>query len=114
MGPRLDGPMDGTTGRDQLIEEWLKIRVKEGGIKPLLLNRAQREYSRQCSKQNIVLKARQVGITTYIAARFFVQAITRPGMLAVQVAHSLESAESIFGIVRRFWEKLPEELRKGA
>jgi len=35
-------------------------------------------------------------------------------MLAVQVAHSLESAEAIFGIVRRFWEKLPEKLRKGA
>jgi len=25
----------------------------------------------------------------------------------VQVAHSPESAEAIFGIVRRFWEKLP-------
>ena len=36
------------------------------------------------------------------------------GRLTVQVAHSLESAESIFGIVRRFWEKLPEGLRKGA
>ena len=42
------------------------------------------------------------------------QTITRPGTLAVQVAHSLESAESIFDIVRRFWEKLPEGLRNGA
>jgi hypothetical protein len=97
-----------------MIAEWLKIRTKEGGIEPLLLNRAQEEYSRQCCQKNIVLKARQVGITTYVAARFFVQTITRRGMLAVQVAHSLESAESIFGIVRRFWEKLPEELREGA
>jgi hypothetical protein len=100
--------------RDLLIGTWLRIRVKEGGIKALRLNRAQRDYSRLCSKQNIVLKARQLGITTYIAARFFMQTITRPGMLAVQVAHSLESAEAIFGIVRRFWEKLPEGLRRGA
>ncbi|MGB8583082.1 MAG: terminase [Candidatus Sulfotelmatobacter sp.] len=100
--------------RDFLIAEWLKIRVKEGGIESLELNRPQLEYSRRCTKQNIVLKARQLGITTYIAARYFVQTITRPGRLTVQVAHSLESAESIFGIVRRFWEKLPEGLRKGA
>ena len=114
IGPQLDEEIDGRKVRDRAIEDWLKIRVKEGGIKPLHLNRAQREYSRACGQQNIVLKARQLGITTYIAARFFVQTITRPGTLAVQVAHSLESAESIFGIVRRFWEKLPGGLRKGA
>ncbi len=49
-----------------------------------------------------------------MAARFFIQTITRPGTLAVQVAHSQTSAEAIFNIVRRFWEKLPESLRKGA
>ncbi|MFZ0321937.1 MAG: terminase [Candidatus Sulfotelmatobacter sp.] len=114
IGPQLDEEIDGRKVRDRAIEDWLKIRVKEGGIKPLHLNRAQREYSRACGQQNIVLKARQLGITTYIAGRFFVQTITRPGTLAVQVAHSLESAESIFGIVRRFWEKLPGGLRKGA
>jgi hypothetical protein len=114
LGLELDRRSGGRTKRDQAIAEWLKIRVKEGGQKALNLNRAQRAYSRRCGKQNIVLKARQVGITTYIAARFFVQTITRPGTLAVQVAHSLESAESIFGIVRRFWEKLPAALRKGA
>jgi hypothetical protein len=53
-------------------------------------------------------------MTTYIAARYFIQTITRPGTLTVQVAHSQESAEAIFNIVRRFWGKLPEELRKGA
>ena len=57
-------------------------------------------------KQNVVLKARQVGITTYIAARFFVQTITRPGTLSMQVTQDRESAEDIFRIVRRFWEKL--------
>jgi hypothetical protein len=114
LGKLLDRQWEGQTARDVAIEEWLQIRGKEGGIKPLHLNRAQQEYSRRCSKQNIVLKARQVGITTYIAAKFFMQTITCPGMLTVQVAHSLESAESIFSIVRRYWEKLPERLRNSA
>ena len=102
------------SARDFLIQHWLKIRTKEGGNELLKLNRSQREYSRDAGQHNIVLKARQVGITTYVAARFFMHTITRPGTLTVQVAHSQESAEVIFNIVKRFWENLPEALKGGA
>jgi len=114
FGPFLDQQLGEQTLRDQLITGLLKIRPKKGGVRFFRLNRAQREYSRKCTKQNIVLKARQVGITTYIAARYFLQTITRPGTLTVQVAHSQESAEAIFNIVQRFWENLPKEMLKGA
>ncbi len=98
-----------------MIKGLLKIRVKKGGVHYLKLNRAQKEYSKRCTKRNIVLKARQVGITTYIAARYFMQTITRPGTLTVQVAHSEESAQAIFNIVHRFWEKLPNSrVHRGA
>ena len=114
LGASLDQKLGEETVRDRLITGLLKIRPKAGGSRWLRLNRAQREYSRKCSKQNIVLKARQVGITTYVAARFFLQTITRPGTLTVQVAHSPESAEAIFDIVQRFWENLPKAMLKGA
>ena len=71
FGPRLDSRANDETLRDLLIRKLLRIRVKKGGIHFLKLNRAQQEYSRKCSQRNIVLKARQVGITTYIAAQFF-------------------------------------------
>lgn len=100
--------------RDFLIEALLKVRSKTRGLVPLELNRVQREYSERCTKRNIVLKARQLGITTYVAARFFVQAITQPGTVTVQVAHDQESAEEIFKIVHRFWENLPAAMRHGA
>ena len=91
------------TQRDAWIEEFLFIRSKVGEPGLIRLNPVQREYARVClaekSHKNIVLKARQVGITTYIAARFFVQTITRPGTLTMQVAHDRESAEEIFRIV---------------
>ncbi len=61
-----------------------------------------------------MLKARQLGVTTYVAARFFINTITREGTLSVQVAHDQRSAEEIFRIVHRFLENLPEWLRKGA
>jgi hypothetical protein len=103
------------TIEDLLIRSLLKIRVKKGGVHYFKLNRAQQEYSQKCGKRNIVLKARQVGITTYIAARFFLRTITNPGTLTVQVAHTEESARAIFNIVHRFWENLPNSrLRSGA
>jgi hypothetical protein len=114
FGSFLDQRIGEETLRDHLITGLLKIRPKKGGSKWFRLNRAQREYSKRCSKQNIVLKARQLGITTYVAARYFLQTITRPGTLTVQVAHSQESAEVIFNIVQRFWENLPKAMQKGA
>src|SRR5579885_3588185 len=100
FGGYLDDPARGFDGtlRDLLIRELLKIRVKKGGIRYFKLNRAQQEYSRLATKRNIVLKARQLGITTYVAARFFIQTITQPGTVTVQVAHNDESAEAIFHI----------------
>ena len=114
LGTILDRRIGPETVRDLLIAHMLKIRRKREGLGSLALNRAQREYSERCGKRNIVLKARQLGITTYIAARYFIQTITRPGTLTVQVAHSEDSAQAIFTIVRRFWENLPEAMRRGA
>jgi hypothetical protein len=98
---------------EALISE-VKVRNKDGRLVRLIPNRAQTEYSRTCGRRNIVLKARQLGMTTYIAARFFIRTITKPGTLSVQVAHDQQSAEEIFRIVHRFLENLPEELRDGA
>jgi len=104
----------GPTLRDWMIESQLRIRNKEGALVLLELNRAQEEYSRRCTRKNIVLKARQLGITTYVAARFFLQTVMRPGTVTVQVAHTQDSAEEIFRMVHRFWENLPEGVRHGA
>lgn len=103
-GTRID---QGLSDVDLMIGAWLKVRDKQGRLIALAPNRVQREFGRKCGKRNIVLKARQLGMTTYVAARFFVSTITRPGTLSVQVAHDQQSAEEIFGIVHRFLANLP-------
>src|SRR5437879_1866553 len=102
------------TIQDLLIETLLKVRSKTRGLVLLTPNRAQQEYGRKCGQRNVVLKARQLGVTTYVAARFFIKTITQPGTVTVQVAHDQESAEEIFRIVHRFWENLPEGVQTGA
>lgn len=115
QGAMLDvvDPDTGVTVRDRWTKSWLSIRDKRGKLVPLILNRAQEEYARRRTNWNIVLKARQVGITTYIASRFLLNTIMRPGTVTVQVAHDMSSAEAIFRIVHRFVQNLPEDMRKG-
>ncbi|MGC2110999.1 MAG: hypothetical protein WA655_15875 [Candidatus Korobacteraceae bacterium] len=103
-----------TTWREYLMYHLLRIRNKHGRLSHLALNRAQQDLEATSGQRNIVLKARQLGVTTYVAARFFINCITREGTLSVQVAHDQRSAEEIFRIVHRLLENLPEELRKGA
>lgn len=97
LGRKLDVKAQaGESIREALMRSILRIRDKRGQLSPLVLNRAQREYEHGCGRRNIVLKARQLGITTYIAARFFLRTITHPGTLTVQVAHDQRAAEQIF------------------
>ena len=79
------------TVRDLPIEGLLKVRSKTRGLIWLRPNRAQEESAGKHTNRSIVLKARQLGITTYVAARFFIQTITQPGTVSVQVAHDQES-----------------------
>jgi hypothetical protein len=106
-----------TTGGDGLTtwlaRELLKVRDKEGKHRALVANSAQVRYERERGRHNIVLKARQMGITTWVAGRFFLKTITAHGVMTAQVAHTREAAEGIFRMVQRFWECLPGEMRTG-
>jgi hypothetical protein len=91
-----------------LASSLLRVRDRSGQDVPLIPNRVQREYERQRGTRNIVLKARQMGISTWITGRLFLKTITQPGTVTVQVAHTQEAAESIFRMVHRFLERLPK------
>jgi hypothetical protein len=96
-----------------LAERLLLVRTREGWTAPLKANAAQRAFERRRGQRNIVLKARQMGLTTWAAARLFLKTITQPGTLTLEVAHTQGAAEEIFRIVHRFVDWLPEELREG-
>lgn len=117
LGQVLDERMAGSrrdTVATWLAESLLRIRDREGVERGLRLNAAQRAFEARRGRNNIILKARQMGMTTWIAGRFFLKTITSRGVLTVQVAQTQEAAEGIFRMVQRFWECLPEELREGS
>jgi len=96
-----------------LAEQLLRVRAKSGRSVALRANPVQQVFEERRGQRNVVLKARQMGLTTWIAARFFLKTITCPGTMTLEVAHTQEAAEEIFRIVHRFLDWLPEELRDG-
>lgn len=114
LGHELDTPVSGIDGvlAHFVARSALRIRSRSGKNVPLAPNRVQREYERRRGQQNIVLKARQLGVSTWIAARFFLKTAFIPGTLTVQVAHTQEAAESLFKMVHRFYRLLPQDVRE--
>jgi hypothetical protein len=105
--------MGGVTAAMALAENLLVVRSREGKPVVLRANAVQRAFEGRRGTRNIVLKARQMGLTTWVAARFFLRTITHPGTLTLEVAHTQEAAEEIFRIVHRFVDQLPDKLRDG-
>ncbi len=117
LGGMLDeriAELDGERLGEWLSAALLRVRDREGVERVLAANAAQRAFEQRRGRQNIVLKARQMGMTTWVAGRFFLKTITARGVLTVQVAQTRDAAEAIFRTVQRFWDHLPESLREGA
>jgi hypothetical protein len=97
----------------------LKLRPKLGAVSPFVFNAAQRRLHAIIEEQKaktgrvriIILKARQLGVSTYVAARLFHRTIFNPGLRTIIVGHERRASSNLFQIVKRFYDSLPEDLR---
>lgn len=94
----------------------LRIRTKAGGIQPLVLNRPQRYLHERLEEQRsatgrvraLVLKGRQQGCSTYVAARFYHRVTHRRGCRVFILTHESDATENLFGMASRFHEHVPQ------
>jgi hypothetical protein len=100
----------------------LKIRAKTGEIVPLTLNRGQLflheklEAQRKAGKgvRAIIVKGRQMGISTYLQARFYWRLWgSRKGtaLKAFILTHEIPATENLFGMAQRFHDHMPEAVK---
>jgi len=94
------------------IEGNLSLRSKDQRIVPFRFLPTQLHWWRRRSRWDIICKARQLGITSGVCGLFFAETVLRPNTVSVMVAHDGDSSEKIFGIVKLFWERLPEAERR--
>jgi hypothetical protein len=105
--------LGGQTVGMKLAERLLLVRTRDGWTAPLRANEAQIAFERRRGERNIVLKARQMGLTTWAAARFFLKTITRPGTLTLEVAHTQRLPRRYSGLCTGFWSGFRKSCAKG-
>lgn len=97
----------------------LRIRTKSGDVQQFRLNRSQEylhdrleEMQRTKGKvRALVLKGRQVGISTYIAGRFYWKISHRRGVRAFILTHLDTASDNLFGMAKRYHENCPDLVR---
>jgi hypothetical protein len=93
----------------------LKVADKQGKTVPFTWNAAQRMLHERLEKQiretgrvrALVLKGRQMGISTYAAARFYHQTTMNFGKRTLIVAHQQKSTNNLFDMVKRYHRHNP-------
>lgn len=97
----------------------LKIRTKSAQVVPFSMNEAQRrlhavveeQYARTGKVRIIILKARQMGLSTWVGGRLFSRVSQRPAKKALVVTHHADSTRALFDMTSRFYDLLPDMLK---
>lgn len=95
------------------------IQDKAGNIVPFQWRRAQVELHKRIERQldarglvrTIVLKARRLGISTYVGARFYHNATLNLGRNAFILTHEDKSTKELFDLVKLIHERMPDDYR---
>lgn len=92
------------------FRQHLQALNKQGRLVPYRENDNQRALTRDTSRRILVLKARQIGISTAIQARFFLEAM-QGGVLIAVLAHDAATTAKLRRMSDRFYDLLPKDIR---
>lgn len=94
-----------------MMENLLYIIDKEAQLRLLQLNYAQKLLFSNWSHRMILLKSRQLGISTAILAYFFIEAMITPGLSVAIVSHEDRAARRLVDKIDTFHKHLPDDLK---
>lgn len=101
------------------IENFLKIRDKTANIVPFKLNHAQKivldimkkDEEAGIPKRYIVLKARQMGLSTLFEGLIFQDTSTHENKNSLIIAHEEQASSNLFNMSKLYYENIPELIR---
>ncbi len=94
------------------INHLYNVITKKGKKQQFKLNWAQEDLYKNMWYCNVILKARQLGISTFISLLFLDRCLFNSNMSAGIIAHTREDSEMLFRRVKYAYDNLPEELKK--
>jgi hypothetical protein len=84
---------------------------KQGQKRIFKFNWAQEQLFNNLWYCNIILKARQLGMSTFICLLFLDRCLFNPNISAGIIAHTLEDSQQLFRRVKIAYDSLPEEIK---
>ena len=96
----------------RIVNKQRKVVPLDGSAGQLALD-GKLEGQRQAGKPQraIALKARQVGVSTWVQGKFVHRTTRRPNFDVVTLAHDLKTGNALFRMGQRMYANLPAELR---
>lgn len=95
------------------LESFVKIKTKDRGLQPFILNEAQKDLYNTLSESQrvIILKARQLGFSTAVTGYFYHKTITTPGCNTALIGYNTELVTELLDKVKTFYRTTPDALR---
>lgn len=95
------------------LENFCKIKGKQPGVIPFILNEAQKDLFNALRNNNrvIILKARQIGFSTAVTGYFYVKTIMTPGTNTALIGYNSDLTAELLDKVKTFYNSTPPELR---
>jgi len=93
------------------INNLYQIVNKQGKLIKFELNWAQKELYEDIWYCNIILKARQLGMSTFVCMLFLDRCLFNPNVSAGIIAHTVDDAQAMFRRVKLAYDSLPVEIR---
>ncbi|KKM04393.1 hypothetical protein LCGC14_1764760, partial [marine sediment metagenome] len=89
-----------------IIENLFHIPDKDGNDVPFKLNPAQRHLDENWGGRDIIPKARQEGVSSYILARYTAACLKKRNVRAVVISHDQESTQRMLQKVKYFLREI--------
>jgi len=93
------------------INNLYQIVNKQGQLIKFELNWAQKQLYEDIWYCNIILKARQLGMSTFVCMLFLDRCLFNPNVSAGIIAHTFDDAQAMFRRVKLAYDSLPVEIR---
>jgi len=95
----------------EFIETFIKIADKQGKVVPFILTDEQKDLVHNMGKENIILKSRQLGISSVTVALSIRACIVQPNTTCLLVSHDSKSTNTIFDKLKQQFNSLPDWLK---
>ena len=90
---------------------FLKIANKTGKIVPFVFNPQQQQLVQNLQKYTIVLKSRQLGISSVACALALYYCHVEPGCVCLLMSYSMDSARGVYEKLKALWMEMPDAVR---